>query len=103
MQFRLENGSLWEMTEDQSAMLTAKFPRLDVAQECRHAAAWLEANPTRRKTARGMMRFLVSWMIREMRHVAARQRTSGPSQGNLCPHDVPCRTISECRALIFRR
>ncbi len=38
------------------------YPAVDVVQEIRRAMAWLDANPTRRKTRRGMKPFLVRWL-----------------------------------------
>lgn len=38
------------------------FPGVDVPQQLRSMRSWLEANPTRRKTERGMRRFVVSWL-----------------------------------------
>jgi len=38
------------------------FPGVDVVQQLRSMRAWLDANPTRRKTERGMRRFVVSWL-----------------------------------------
>lgn len=35
---------------------------VDIEAEMRKAAVWLRSNPQRRKTARGMMRFLNSWL-----------------------------------------
>jgi hypothetical protein len=40
------------------------FPGLDVTGEVRKAAAWCEANPSKRKTFRGIPNFLVSWLSR---------------------------------------
>ena len=38
------------------------YPTLDVMAECRKALAWVEANSSKRKTAKGMPRFLVYWL-----------------------------------------
>lgn len=54
----------WALTTDQVASWTAAYPDLDIVRECRHALAWIQAAPARRKTARGMARFLVSWLNR---------------------------------------
>ena len=54
----------WTLTAAQAAEWQAAFPTLDVRGECRKAGAWLDADPTRRKTARGMKRFLVGWLGR---------------------------------------
>lgn len=40
------------------------FPALDIGKECREALAWIEANPERRKTARGMKSYLTRWFSR---------------------------------------
>ena len=42
-----------------------QFPAVDVTAELRKIQAWLEANPERRKTARGMHRFIVRWLSKE--------------------------------------
>ena len=40
------------------------YPTLDVMAECRKALAWTDANPSKRKTPKGMPRFLVHWLNR---------------------------------------
>jgi hypothetical protein len=52
----------WPLSASQVAEWSAAYPGVDVAAECRKAAAWVRANPSKRKTARGMPRFLVSWI-----------------------------------------
>lgn len=41
------------------------FPGVDVMQQLREMYSWSNANPTRRKTQRGMPRFIVNWLSRE--------------------------------------
>jgi hypothetical protein len=41
------------------------FPAVDVMGELRKMAAWAKANPNRRKTRRGISRFIVSWLSKE--------------------------------------
>ena len=50
--------------------LTAAYPQLDFALVSREIVAWWTANPSKRKTRRGVARFLQSWFSRE----AAKQR-----------------------------
>ena len=57
----------WALRDDQLSAWLAVYPRLDVLSECRKAWAWLEASPERRKTAKGMPRFLVGWLNRAER------------------------------------
>lgn len=52
----------WALTEDRVSDWETAYPNLDVRAQCRKAGAWLDANPTKRKTAVGMPRFLVNWL-----------------------------------------
>ena len=54
----------WQLSEAQVAEWATLYPGLDVLAECRKAMAWIKANPGRRKTARGMPRFLTNWLNR---------------------------------------
>jgi hypothetical protein len=56
--------SYWHVTKLQVDRWTELFPGLDILAECRKALAWVEAVPSRRKTARGMPKFLVGWIGR---------------------------------------
>jgi hypothetical protein len=69
----------WALTAAKVSELRAAFPALDVMAECRKALAWLQSNPERRKTDRGMPRFLFNWM--------SRSQNSRPSQRNGQPAD----------------
>ncbi len=40
------------------------YPAVDVEQELQRMIAWLEANPTRKRTRTGIERFIVSWLGR---------------------------------------
>jgi len=54
----------WALTVAQLVEWEQLYPNLDVKAECRKASAWLEANPSRRKTAKGMPACLVNWLNR---------------------------------------
>lgn len=41
------------------------YPKVDVEQEFRNMKGWLIANPTKRKTKSGIMRFVNSWLAKE--------------------------------------
>lgn len=58
------DGTSWQLSEAQAAEWATLFPHLDVLAEARKALAWLMANQGRRKTARGMTKFLVGWLSR---------------------------------------
>lgn len=52
----------WHLLASHIADWRAAYPGLDVEAEVRKAVAWLNANPDKRKTAKGMPRFLVNWL-----------------------------------------
>ena len=54
----------WDLVEGQVDRWRELYPNLDIVSECRKALGWIEQNPTKRKTARGMGSFLVSWLNR---------------------------------------
>lgn len=41
------------------------YPNVDVSQELRNMKGWLDANPTKRKTKRGINRFVNGWLQRK--------------------------------------
>ena len=43
----------------------ALYPAVDVVQELRKIRGWCLANPSRRKTRRGVKAFINSWLCRE--------------------------------------
>lgn len=41
------------------------YPNVNVIQELRKMKGWLDANPTKKKTKRGILKFVNSWLCRE--------------------------------------
>jgi len=56
--------SRWGVYEAHIDEWRRAFPSLNILGELYRAKAWLDANPTRRKTAKGMPRFIVAWLGR---------------------------------------
>jgi len=54
----------WKITGTVYGTLKEAFQTIDIDAELRKAYAWLVANPGKRKTAKGMSRFLFNWMAR---------------------------------------
>ncbi len=52
----------WPLARSQVDEWARAYPGVDVLGECRKALAWVKANPTKAKTARGMPAFLVRWL-----------------------------------------
>jgi uncharacterized protein YdaU (DUF1376 family) len=54
----------WDLTEAKVEEYRGSFPAVDVLAEVRKAWQWIQDNPTKKKTAGGMPRFLSSWLGR---------------------------------------
>jgi hypothetical protein len=54
----------WSLTESQVSEWSGLFPSLNIINQSRLALAWVTASPERRKTSKGMPRFLVGWFTR---------------------------------------
>lgn len=67
-----QGPSAWDLTSEQVSAWANAYPGIDVLAECRHAKAWVDAQPERRKTAHGMPRFLVNWLNRSVERGGAR-------------------------------
>jgi hypothetical protein len=65
IQIPLNDGSLYDVEENQAREWKELFPAVDVLQELRKMKAWCDANPSRRKTKRGIKRFVVKWLMSE--------------------------------------
>lgn len=70
--------SEWHLTQSQLDEWAPLFPTLDLLDACRQAKAWVMASPDRRKTAKGMCKFLVNWFGREKNN--GRSRASPQQQ-----------------------
>jgi hypothetical protein len=86
----------WALTQAQLDDWQEGFPNLDVLGECRKARIWILADLARRKTAKGMPKFLAAWLTRsvdrpQMRNVVPlRER----------PVDKGAQTVIEAQAAL---
>lgn len=51
--------------DDDIAGWQEAFPGVDIVAELKKMKVWLDANPRRRKTKRGINAFIVSWLSRQ--------------------------------------
>lgn len=65
IQIPLNDGSLYDVEEHQAQEWKELFPAVDVMQELRKMKAWCDANPSKRKTRRGVKAFIVKWLMKE--------------------------------------
>lgn len=61
---RLRSGIEYAPSADEIARLKAAYPNVDVCVELQRMSLWLDNNPTRRKTAKGINRFIQTWLAR---------------------------------------
>ena len=61
----LIDGSYYELSEQIVKDYENLYLNVNVRQAIRNAQAWLISNPTRRKTKRGILKFLNNWIGRE--------------------------------------
>jgi hypothetical protein len=59
-----KDGDYWEPDSAQVIQWQRAYPDIDVYRELDAAACWVDANPSKRKTLRGMPRFCNSWLKR---------------------------------------
>ena len=60
----LNNGDTYEPEQADIIQWQKTYPAIDVHQELNAMESWLDANPTRRKTPKGIKRFINSWLAR---------------------------------------
>lgn len=63
-QIPLNDGSLYNVTENDVDEFQQLYPGIDCRQEIRNMVGWSMGNPRNRKTKRGIRRFIHSWLSR---------------------------------------
>lgn len=65
--FPMKDGGEYIVAREDAIYYQELFPALNIGQEFCCMEAWLEANPSRRKTQRGIKRFICNWLIKSAR------------------------------------
>lgn len=63
----LDDGSEWKPTQEEYAEYVRLFPDLDITAKFREMRAWCNANENRRKTRRGVKRFVNGWLSKDQK------------------------------------
>lgn len=61
----LNNKTMFAVTTEDVKQYRELYPAVNVEQELRNMRGWLDANPDKRKTPRGIRRFVNGWLARE--------------------------------------
>ena len=75
-QIPLNDRSCFDVSQGLITHSQQLYPAVDVEQEFRNMIGWLESDPSRRKTRRGVMRFVNGWLGR------SQDRSRGNGNGN---------------------
>lgn len=79
----LNDGTEYPVTQEQCQEWAGLYPAVDVIQQLRNMRGWLIGNPGKRKTQRGVLRFVTNWLAREQDRGGARKGGGdGGSGGN---------------------
>lgn len=60
----LNDGTEYRISEKQAKEWAELYPAVDVMQDLRSMKGWLDSNPAKRKTKRGILRFITGWLSR---------------------------------------
>lgn len=60
-----KNDTFFPVTQKDIEEWSNLYPAVDIDQQLRNMLGWLKSNPTKRKTMKGMPRFINSWLSRE--------------------------------------
>lgn len=61
----LNDKSFYDVPLNKISMWQQAYPVVNIEQELHRICAWLESNPSRRKTRKGIDRFINNWLSRE--------------------------------------
>ncbi|NLO84580.1 MAG: hypothetical protein GX096_04010 [Clostridiales bacterium] len=80
----LNNNTLYDISPDQFAQWQSLYPNVDVLQQLRSMHGWLDANKPRRKTIKGIERFIVGWLSKEQDHGGGASPSYSPVYASSC-------------------
>ncbi len=79
--FLLNDGTSYEITENDVENFQQLYPEIDVRQEIRNITGWCLSNPKNRKTRAGAKRFLNGWLSRSQNSARPEKRTGAKPTG----------------------
>lgn len=83
----LQDGSEFPVTKDLATEWSVAFKQVDVEAQLLRMRVWLIANTRERKTRRGILRFINSWLSRSARDVAdGRRPAANPTVSGASRH-----------------
>lgn len=76
----LNDGTFYDVSEEQCHEWAGLYPAVDVIQQLRGMLGWLNANPSKKKTRRGIPAFINRWLAKEQDRGGKPVHLSGESR-----------------------
>ena len=76
----LNDGTFYDVSEEQCHEWAGLYPAVDVIQQLRGMLGWLNANPSKKKTRRGIPAFINRWLAKEQDRGGKPVQLSGGSK-----------------------
>lgn len=92
----LNDKSYYQISLEQCGKWAELYPAVDIMQQLRAMEGWLDANPSKRKTKNGILRFVNGWLAREQ------DRGGGKQDHGKKPTGAPRQLDNEEREAIQR-
>ena len=97
-----EDGAEYVYPEKYLFAARKAYPLVDITSQFPRARAWLEANPTKKKTRKGMTRFLNAWLSRAQGDAEKKRAVNAPVETTgreLTAEDMrPAKWVREMKA-----
>ena len=78
----LNDKTLYPIHQSDIDMWQELYPGVNVLQQLRAMSGWLDANPQKRKTRKGVKRFINNWLSREQDKGGNRQYGTNTTEPN---------------------
>ena len=81
--WKLNDGSDWELPKSELETFRSLYPAVDVEQALRTSIGWNLSEPTRRKTKKGILKHINTWLANQQNRGGG--KSSGYNNGNQYP------------------
>ena len=95
----LNDKTMYDVPLDKIALWKETYPAVDVEQELRKMVAWCDSNPTKRKTKRGVNKFINGWLSRTQDEGGSRCQKGGNQGGGTNTYNTNQQWADICRTL----
>lgn len=99
----LNDGTKYPVSVEQCQEWAGLYPAVDVIQQLRQMKVWLDANPAKRKTKRGINAFIVRWLSKEQDRGGRAQPARGQRGRNVMASDAPPETSAVTESAAWMR